>query len=304
MMWRASGSTKPETTNHTASELVALLTDDAVEAVMTADRRRLIAAELRAIADLVLRTDVPLPPTPQPVCVSLRFPDVDLVEAFGKSTGVQVKEAEGQPEWQVFASRQVDGDSGAGVELVAYAYRKAEPAEPAPVAEHYEARGWKGEGDGTGTCGVQCACGVTYDGFDSLAEASTFLALHIADPAGQDYGRADTAEADDPTPVSGGRIQPHTGEMVGTTRDARLVEADAPEPEGRVIGRAAVDTTEADDSESGFRFGQHDDKPLHFLEFSGESTVCGVATLSIPQGEGYTAGRDFVTCPTCRKGLS
>ncbi|GIE75755.1 hypothetical protein Aph02nite_17050 [Actinoplanes philippinensis] len=43
---------------------------------------------------------------------------------------------------------------------------------------HYEVRGWKG--DGPGECGVECACGeATFDGFDSLAEASAQLAFHI-----------------------------------------------------------------------------------------------------------------------------
>jgi hypothetical protein len=51
---------------------------------------------------------------------------------------------------------------------------------PAPIAEHYETRGWTG---GTpGTSGVECACGLGYGGFDSLTQASDFLAAHIADP--------------------------------------------------------------------------------------------------------------------------
>jgi hypothetical protein len=83
------------------------------------------------------------------------------------------------------------------------------PLTPEPIAEHYETNAWKG--DGPGSCGIECACGVTYDGFDTLAEATQQLRWHIADPAGQDYGRADTAEADDPTPVSGVRVPPHTG---------------------------------------------------------------------------------------------
>jgi hypothetical protein len=92
----------------------------------------------------------------------------------------------------------------------------AEPApEPAAGAKHEISTGWKG--DGPGECGVACTCGVTYDGFDSLAEAEQHLLRHIADPAGQDYGRADTAEADDPTPVSGGRIEPHTGAVTDSS---------------------------------------------------------------------------------------
>jgi hypothetical protein len=47
-----------------------------------------------------------------------------------------------------------------------------------PVDEHYEARGWKGEGPGE--CGVECACGeAAFDGFDSLYEAKVQLSFHI-----------------------------------------------------------------------------------------------------------------------------
>lgn len=50
-------------------------------------------------------------------------------------------------------------------------------AEPEP--EHRMVRGWKGE---PGECGAECACGVTYDGFDSLGRASELLDGHIANP--------------------------------------------------------------------------------------------------------------------------
>lgn len=49
---------------------------------------------------------------------------------------------------------------------------------PAPIAGHYEARGWTGEGPGSS--GVECACTVGFGGCDSLAEASELLARHIA----------------------------------------------------------------------------------------------------------------------------
>lgn len=85
---------------------------------------------------------------------------------------------------------------------------KPTPLTPTPITEHYQVRAWKGEGPGT--CGIECACGVTYDGFDSLAEATQQLGWHIADPSGQDFGRADSAKQDDPTPI-GRRVPPHTG---------------------------------------------------------------------------------------------
>lgn len=66
--------------------------------------------------------------------------------------------------------------------------RPAEPepelVTPAPVAEHYETTGWTGGDSGSG---VACACGVQFDGFDSLKEAGDQLRLHIeveTSPAG------------------------------------------------------------------------------------------------------------------------
>jgi len=45
------------------------------------------------------------------------------------------------------------------------------------ATEHFQVSGWGGV---PGECGVECACGVTYDGFDTLAEAYELLALHTA----------------------------------------------------------------------------------------------------------------------------
>lgn len=54
----------------------------------------------------------------------------------------------------------------------------ARPVAASETPAHYETRGWKG--DTPGSCGVECACGLGYDGFDSLAEAQKLLAVHIA----------------------------------------------------------------------------------------------------------------------------
>lgn len=44
--------------------------------------------------------------------------------------------------------------------------------------EHRQVAGWGGV---PGECGVECSCGVTYDNFDTIAEAGTLLDQHIAD---------------------------------------------------------------------------------------------------------------------------
>jgi hypothetical protein len=49
---------------------------------------------------------------------------------------------------------------------------------PARRAEgHYQTSGWGGV---PGECGAECVCGVTFDGFDSIAEASALLDGHMA----------------------------------------------------------------------------------------------------------------------------
>lgn len=45
------------------------------------------------------------------------------------------------------------------------------------TTEHEHVAGWGGV---PGECGVECACGVTFDGFDTLASAAEFLDHHIA----------------------------------------------------------------------------------------------------------------------------
>lgn len=44
------------------------------------------------------------------------------------------------------------------------------------VEEHMQVSGWGGV---PGECGAECACGVTYDNFDTIAEASELLDEHI-----------------------------------------------------------------------------------------------------------------------------
>ena len=46
------------------------------------------------------------------------------------------------------------------------------------TGQHGEVGGWAGPYPGQ--CGIECACGVTFDGFDTLAQAHELLDLHIA----------------------------------------------------------------------------------------------------------------------------
>ena len=51
-----------------------------------------------------------------------------------------------------------------------------------PVTWHYETTGWTGGDSGSG---VACACGVQFDGFDSLKAAGDELRRHIAAPVSE-----------------------------------------------------------------------------------------------------------------------
>jgi hypothetical protein len=60
-----------------------------------------------------------------------------------------------------------------------------------------------------GECGVSCECGVTYDGFDTIAEAEKLLTEHISDaaivhPAWCNTERCWAYENDDDNPPVGG----------------------------------------------------------------------------------------------------
>lgn len=59
------------------------------------------------------------------------------------------------------------------------------PGNPA----HMQLSGW---GGAAGGCGVSCACGVMFDGFDTIAEAAELLERHIANP--EDLGEEDQDE--------------------------------------------------------------------------------------------------------------
>lgn len=60
-----------------------------------------------------------------------------------------------------------------------------------PEGEHRQVAGWKGTGPGES--GVECACGTTFDGFNSLGEAVEMLDRHIAEVGGETVEDAEVA---------------------------------------------------------------------------------------------------------------
>ena len=124
---------QPESIDFDAAMTVPLLTDDEIGALRDRERRLMIADQLRAVADLILRDDVPLPSVHTPVLVELAYRDVEVVAALAALLGVRTHEAGPS---QVFMTRQTDGDSGAGVNLQAVAHREWPPT-PDPTGDAY-----------------------------------------------------------------------------------------------------------------------------------------------------------------------
>jgi len=92
---------------------------------------------------------------------------------------------------------------------------------PEPIAKHYETGGWTG---GPGGCGVDCACGVGFGGFDTLAEAVAELKVHIAAgngeaPAAEPITRYFSFGHGQTDPVSGVSLLNHYVTVVATTAE-------------------------------------------------------------------------------------
>jgi len=100
-------------------------------------------------------------------------------------------------------------------------------------AEHYETGGWKG---GPGGCGVKCACGTVFDGFDSLGEATDLLNAHIVretDPAAPTHVAAISERPAEPGEVcTCGRpaVKVFTGGRFGDTGYCGLPDGGQPGP--------------------------------------------------------------------------
>lgn len=110
----------PETLRCDADMTMPLLTEDQIAAETDQERRELIATQLEAVAGIFRNEAVPLPRTTTPVAVSITYPEAADVEAVAEALDLAVKKTS----VQVYAGRQVDGDSGAGVDFNACAYVK------------------------------------------------------------------------------------------------------------------------------------------------------------------------------------
>lgn len=154
---------------------------------------------------------------------------------------------------------------------------------PEPIAKHYEARGWTGEF--SGGSGVECACGVGFDGFDSLAQASELLTRHIVDEAHADAlfddgQRAKAAVVADLRAGEHGRVMSPNLAQFLAGKEYRRREA------AHFLG-----LTESAE--------HYPAKPPVHLEVAQAKTMCGLALIDLAAGAGWTNDHDAVTCKAC-----
>jgi hypothetical protein len=106
-----------------------------------------------------------------------------------------------------------------------------EAAEVAQVVDHQHNAGWSG---GPGECVAQCTCGLTFDGFDTLAEAQAQLDDHI-EKASQ---KAAEPTLDGPVPSS-----PTSAELSGLSLATVRRAVRAPMSAPGLLGEAQVYAT-------------------------------------------------------------
>ncbi|BCJ45364.1 hypothetical protein GCM10010168_86330 [Actinoplanes ianthinogenes] len=205
------GDLEPSFRRWGAAKPVRMLTAEEIENAKADDRRSRIALQLEQLAALVRQGRVPLPSgasgRSRSLDIDFHLGSVEEIEQAAAALDVQVANPFGK-----YLCVDWPGNGRHGEVAVSWStYRKdpepkpePEPLpdpQPASIVEHYHSAGQAG---GQGECASECACGTSFSGFDSLAEAVEQVELHIADATGVTYQR----EPDDPG-VPGRRIAPH-----------------------------------------------------------------------------------------------
>ncbi|WIM97803.1 hypothetical protein ACTOB_001357 [Actinoplanes oblitus] len=195
-----SGDLEPTPVRWGAAKPLRLLTAEEIEKAKADDRRSRIAVQLEQLAALVRQGRVPLPSgtsgRPRSLDIDFHLDSAEEVEQAAAALDVQVANPFGK-----YLCVDWPGNGRHGEVAASWSsYRKDPEPKPEPVAEHYHLSGQTG---GPGECAAECACGLTFSGFDTLAEAVAQVDRHIADPTGAAYQR----EAEDAELVIG-RIPP------------------------------------------------------------------------------------------------
>lgn len=141
--------------------------------------------------------------------------------------------------------------------------------------EHKETSFWAG---GPGGCGTECACGTTYDGFDTIAQAHKHLDRHIADATAEAARRADRARGlAEALHQVAAMVESHhdIADVMGWTLDRLLVPAQtranvvALTRAGARSGGVVTKHQSEDWAGSDIRFG-----PISLHVYAGRGEVC------------------------------
>jgi hypothetical protein len=166
------GGGTPQVERRWTEAPIELATDDQVAEAIESTHRVRIAAGLRELAEQIEAQKMRFRSW-YGVSVSSSLPDGE-VSRLAELLGEELKSYGSEQKRLTWSLRQSDAGDGVTVSFT------GKPApEPQPQPEHYHAAGAGGE---AGACAAVCACGVTFAGFDSIAEAVVELDKHIADP--------------------------------------------------------------------------------------------------------------------------
>lgn len=255
--YRAAGQAKPGVAVIGADFTVELLPEDRVEALREVSARSQKITKLRGFADFLERN-------PEVPVKQLGYDLIHLYGAEGLATVRALAAKHGTKVQAHLDDRTETTIPAGGFDLGVIAWHKdGRPAEPKPEATcdepvdetglghsrevapedappatgrrikpHLEdgtciqVRGWKGEDPGT--CGVEAACGVTFDGFDTLAEAQAILARHVCEPV---PAAGELVHFDNPDGVSAcglAATTPHKASATWAEVDCKTCSDEAP----------------------------------------------------------------------------
>ena len=170
---------------------VHLATDEEIREYADMARRQAVADALHKLADDIVQKRLPLPSYTVFFSAGVLESRADL-DRWAAYIGGEVRGGKpGDPIPAVTVDRPVAGRLSLNMHAQCQPEPEPEacpcldqpepveapPADPEP--EHYHAAG---AGNEPGACAAVCACGVTFAGFDSIAEAVVELDKHIANP--------------------------------------------------------------------------------------------------------------------------
>ncbi|MEV4846104.1 hypothetical protein AB0K20_23165 [Micromonospora matsumotoense] len=175
------GQSSPDLWSERADCLLRLASEEAVAEAVARAQRAVLVSGLGLIADRV-RSHV-LSVSAYGARVSLRVATPVELYVWADAFGTEVREVTHEGRVHRSVSVELGDDDTASLELSVSCPSALVEPEPAPLPEHRHVAGSTGS---PGEWSAECACGVTFAGFDTLGEAVAVLDRHIANPAPAD----------------------------------------------------------------------------------------------------------------------